>query len=157
MAAKSQGRQLNRSFYTNSSLAYNLDVTKELKKRPSGEPLRVYEGQRKKEQKMSMSFMYVLYLAGVLVVLGYALISYLNLQSDITNLVDNISGYEQTLNNLTLANEDEYSKMINTVDYDEIRKIAIEELGMVYASEDQIVTYTRENSDYVRQLNGLSD
>ena len=49
------------------------------------------------------------------------------------------------------------SKIVNAVDYDYIRQVAIEELGMVYASEDQIVSYTRENSDYVRQLTGLSD
>ncbi len=58
---------------------------------------------------------------------------------------------------MTLANDDEYSKIVNAVDYDYIRQVAIEELGMVYASEDQIVSYTRENSDYVRQLTGLSD
>ncbi len=89
--------------------------------------------------------------------MGYALVGYLKLQADITRTVENISYLETTLNNLTLANDDEYSKMINAVDFDEIRRVAIEELGMVYASEDQIITYTRENSDYVRQLNDLND
>ena len=90
-------------------------------------------------------------------VLAGSLVSYLKLQNDITTMVDDIAYYEQTLNNLTLANDDEYSKIVNAVDYDYIRKIAIEELGMVYASEDQIVSYERENSDYVRQLTSLSD
>ena len=105
---------------------------------------------------MHMGFVYVLFLMAAVTVMGYALISYLKLQSDIAGLSDNISYYETKLNNLTLANDDEYSKMINAVDFDEIRRIAIEELGMVYASEDQIISYVRENSDYVRQINDLS-
>ena len=105
---------------------------------------------------MRMSFLYVAFLLGAFVLLGKSLISYVQLQSDLTASANRISAYEQELNNLTLANDDEYSKMINAIDYDEIKRIAIEELGMVYASEDQIVTYTRENSDYVRQLSDIS-
>ena len=86
-----------------------------------------------------------------------SLVSYLKLQSDITTMVDTISKDERILNNLTLENDDEYSKIVNAVDYDYIRKVAIEELGMVYASEDQIVSYSREYSDYVRQLADVSD
>jgi len=143
-----------------TSYVYGNTVTKEEIKRslteaPSYAPLKVSEGEQRRQKKMSMSFLYVLFLTAAIGVMGYCLISYLKLQSDITNLVDDISVYEQTLNNLTLANDDEYSKMINAIDYDSIRKVAIEELGMVYASQDQIVTYTRENSDYVRQLKDL--
>ncbi len=139
------------------NLARNIDVREALKERPTGEPLREYRGELKKQSKMSMGFLYVAFLGLAVVVLAASLVSYLKLQNDITTMVDDIAYYEQTLNNLTLANDDEYSKIVNAVDYDYIRQVAIEELGMVYASEDQIVSYTRENSDYVRQLTGLSD
>ncbi|MBR5760837.1 MAG: cell division protein FtsL [Lachnospiraceae bacterium] len=143
--------------YMRDNLARNIDVREALKERPTGEPLREYRGELKKQRKMSMGFLYVAFLGLAVVVLAASLVSYLKLQNDITTMVDDIAYYEQTLNNLTLANDDEYSKIVNAVDYDYIRKVAIEELGMVYASEDQIVSYTRENSDYVRQLTGLSD
>ena len=143
--------------YMRDNLARNIDVREALKERPTGEPLREYRGELKKQSKMSMGFLYVAFLGLAVVVLAASLVSYLKLQNDITTMVDDIAYYEQTLNNLTLANDDEYSKIVNAVDYDYIRKVAIEELGMVYASEDQIVSYTRENSDYVRQLTGLSD
>ena len=141
--------------YIHESIA--IDVTKELEGRPSFEALKTSKGEKHRQKKMNMSFLYVVFLAGALFVMGYALVGYLKLQADITRTVENISYLETTLNNLTLANDDEYSKMINAVDFDEIRRVAIEELGMVYASEDQIITYTRENSDYVRQLNDLND
>ncbi|MBO4825444.1 MAG: cell division protein FtsL [Lachnospiraceae bacterium] len=150
-------RTSSRNNYMRDNLARNIDVREALKERPTGEPLREYRGELKKQRKMSMGFLYVAFLGLAVVVLAASLVSYLKLQNDITTMVDDIAYYEQTLNNLTLANDDEYSKIVNAVDYDYIRKVAIEELGMVYASEDQIVSYTRENSDYVRQLTGLSD
>ena len=150
-------RTSSRNNYMRDNLARNIDVREALKERPTGEPLREYRGELKKQRKMSMGFLYVAFLGLAVVVLAASLVSYLKLQNDITTMVDDIAYYEQTLNNLTLANDDEYSKIVNAVDYDYIRQVAIEELGMVYASEDQIVSYTRENSDYVRQLTGLSD
>ena len=150
-------RNSYRNNYTRDNLARNIDVREALKERPTGEPLREYRGELKKQSKMSMGFLYVAFLGLAVAVLAGALVSYLKLQNDIATMVDDIAYYEQTLNNLTLANDDEYSKIVNAVDYDYIRKVAIEELGMVYASEDQIVSYERENSDYVRQLTGLSD
>ena len=104
-----------------------------------------------------MSLLYVAFLACATLFLGYSLISYIRLQAEITSSVDRIGYYEQELNNLTLANDDEYSKMINAVDLEEVRRIAVEELGMVYADSDQVITYTRENSDYVRQLKDIAD
>ena len=39
----------------------------------------------------------------------------------------------------------------SSIDYDYIYKVATEELGMVYASQNQIVTYDSEDSEYVVQ------
>ena len=41
--------------------------------------------------------------------------------------------------------------------WDEIRRIAITELGMTYPNQDQIVTIPDEGSDYVRQLADIDD
>ena len=40
---------------------------------------------------------------------------------------------------------------MSSVDLESIRKTAMEELGMVYASEDQVVLYDSKSTDYVRQ------
>ncbi len=146
-----------RNSYVYGNTARNIDVLRAIEEAPTGEPLRTLRGEQKKAHKMHVGFLYAFFLVAAITVTGYGLISYLRLQSEITTLANNVSVRETQLNNLTLANEDEYSKMINAVDFDEIRRVAIEELGMVYASEDQIISYTRENSDYVRQMNDLSD
>lgn len=142
-----------KSTYGNTAL----DIKRALDEKPTGEPLRVQKNKQDLEDKTRISFSHLLTLVACSVIIGFSVFNCLKVQASITNSVDNIASYEQTLNNLTLANDDEYSKMVNAVDYDEIRRVAVEELGMVYASEDQIVSYTRENSDYVRQLDDLSD
>ncbi len=158
MATTSQRKQFKRSTaYIQGNLAREIDVRRAINEKPTGRVLNELKGENIKEQRKSVNFVYVLFLAAAVSITVYAMISYISLQAEITNLVNNIGFYEQDLNNKTLANDDEYSKMVNAVDYDEIRRVAIEELGMVYASEDQIVSYTRENSDYVIQLNSLNN
>lgn len=151
------GRQLNNTkqkvVYGNTALELNAAI----EKAPTHEPWKRYQGEDVCEQRMHRGFSNLVALVASCVVLGLVLVSYIKLRSDISVLNDDISRYETQLNNLTLENDDEYSKMVNAVDFDEIRRIAIEELGMTYASEDQIVLYERENSDYVRQVNSLTN
>ena len=48
-------------------------------------------------------------------------------------------------------NDADLAAINNSIDYEEIRRIAIEELGMHYASDGQIVSYTEDyTNDYVR-------
>lgn len=143
------------SRYVQGNTARNIDVARAIQEAPTHETLRRINSESKKNNKMHMGFIYVLFLAGALVILGSVLISYVKLQSEITSSVKRISRYEQELNNLTLANDDEYSKINNAVDLEEVRRVAVEELGMVYADENQIVSYEREQSDYVRQLQDI--
>ena len=143
--------------YVYGNTAKNLDVRIAVHEDPTHQTLTELKSEKKRQKKMHMSIMYVAFLAVALLVLGKSLISYVELQSDITSTVDRISSYETKLNDLTLANDDEYSKIVDDVDLEEVRRIAVEELGMVYASEDQVIEYSRENSDYVRQLSDIPD
>lgn len=44
-----------------------------------------------------------------------------------------------------------YSRITNSIDLEEIRRIAIGELGMTYAKEGQIESYSSEGNDYMRR------
>ena len=99
-----------------------------------------------------MSAGYVLFLLTALVATGIILVYYIGLQSDITNSVKHISVLERQLNELKVANEEDYSRISSSVDLEEIRRIAIQELGLQYAQEGQIISFASENSDYVKQM-----
>ncbi len=99
-----------------------------------------------------MSAGYVMFLWAALVATGIILVYYIGLQSDITNSVKHISVLERQLNDLKVANEEDYSRITSSVDLEEIRRIAIQELGMQYAQEGQIISFASESSDYVKQM-----
>jgi len=44
----------------------------------------------------------------------------------------------------------------SSIDLDEIKRVAIAELGMTYPKEGQIITYQAAGYDYVRKVSGDS-
>ena len=108
--------------------------------------------RRNRDRAKNMNAGYVLFLWAALVATGIILVYYIGVQSDITNSVKNISTLERQLNSLKVANEEDYSRISSSVDLEEIRRIAIQELGMQYAQEGQIISFASENSDYVKQM-----
>lgn len=108
--------------------------------------------RRNRDRARHMNAGYVLFLGVALVATGIILVYYIGLQSDITNSVKHISTLESQLNEIKVANEENYSRISSSVDLEEIRRIAIQELGMQYAQEGQIISFASENSDYVKQM-----
>lgn len=111
-----------------------------------------HSARKNREKAGHMSFGYVLFLSCALFMAGVILTGYIGLQSDITNSIKKISSMESELNELRLKNDEEYSRITSNVDLEEVKRIAIQELGMQYAQEGQIVVFSGEGSDYVRQV-----
>ncbi len=76
---------------------------------------------------------------------------YVHLRTDIVTLTGSIGQKEVELDDLTIANQEEYDRINAGVNIDEIRRIAIEEMNMVYPDSDQIITFKVDEDDYVRQ------
>lgn len=147
-AGKRTGQRGQMYIYDNT--ARQLDVRKAIEEEPRK---RLSNTTRKNRDKaVYMNFGYVFFLAAAIFVTGVVLINYIQLQSLITNNVEQISRLESQLNNLKLSNDEEYSRINSNIDLEEIKRIAIGELGMTYATEGQIVPYTNEGSDYVKQF-----
>lgn len=108
--------------------------------------------RKNREKAHHMSFGYVLFLSCALIAAGFILTWYIGLKADITNSIKSISRLESQLNNLKLENDEEYSRITSSVDLEEVKRIAVQELGMKYAEEGQIITFSGEGSDYVRQV-----
>lgn len=108
--------------------------------------------RKNREKAHYMNMGYVLFLAMALMISGVVLAIYLGLQSDITNSIKNIARLEKELYNLQLDNDEEYSRITNSIDIEEIKRIAIQELGMGYAEEGQIIDFEGSKNDYVRQV-----
>lgn len=115
------------------------------------------QARKNREKAYHMSAGYVIFLSVALVAAGLILTGYIKLQCDITNSIKNIAKLESTLNVMTMDNDEVYNRILASVNLEEIRQIATQELGMQYASEGQIVKITGEDSDYVRQYMDLPE
>ncbi|MCR5719104.1 MAG: cell division protein FtsL [Lachnospiraceae bacterium] len=85
---------------------------------------------------------------------GLILVHYIRLTSELVNKTRQIAVMESKLNDLRLANDEELGRIENSIDLEEIRRIAISELGMKYADQGQIVTFKKQGNDYMRKASG---
>lgn len=141
--------------YQYSSTARKLQPLPQKEQRPAKKVN--HATRRNRERALHMNIGYVLFLVTAMVAAGVVLTGYLKLQSDITNSISNISVLESRLNNMRLDNDETYSRISSNVNLEEVRRIAIQELGMQYADEGQIIVFDGEDSDYVRQTGEIPD
>lgn len=138
-----------RNVYVQGNTARKLEVVSAPRQ---VEPKRTSSRTRKNRERLThMSIGTVIPMAAAMIAAGLILTWYLTLQSDITNSINRIAALENTLNELKMSNDENYSRISNNVDLEEIKRVAIQELGMRYAEEGQIITYNGEGGDYVRQ------
>ena len=130
-------------------------VREEIEKAPRKRLSNTARKNREKAEHMSPG--YVLFLSIALIAMGWILLNYIKLQSDITNSINQISSLERELNDLKLANDEEYNRITSSIDLEEVRRIAIQDLGMKYAQDGQIISFESENSDYVKQMSSIPD
>lgn len=110
---------------------------------------------RRVERKSQFSIPFFMFLMCTMAFCGFVLVSYVSVKSEITATNEQITKLESTLNNMRLENDEDYSRIKNGIDLDEIKKKAIGKLGMTYATEGQIVYYSEMDDDYVRQVSDI--
>ena len=143
-----------RTAYVSGSVAPSYDVVRELNTVSVESPL---IGVRRKHTSHHMTFPYVVFLSAILGLSSFALFQLIHMRSEMTTTIASISSLESELNSLKMTNNEEYNRIQSSVDLDEIRRIATEELGMVYAREGQVITYSGEGNDYVKQSSSLHE
>jgi len=144
-----------RNAYQYDTAARQLDVKEAVRRKPRKKLTNA--NRKNREKAVRMNFGYVFFLTLALAVTCYVLVGYITLQADITRSVKHIASLENQLNDLKLANDEEYSRITSSIDLEEIKRIAIGELGMTYAQEGQIINYSSEGSDYVRQVGEIPE
>ena len=112
--------------------------------------------QRQRREKMRrraarMNIFYLAVMTLVLCVLGMSFVWYVNLQFRITDSVEQIASCQKQLTQLRENNEESLNRIESSVNLDDIKYTAITELGMAYATKDQIVIYSNDSEDYVHQ------
>lgn len=111
--------------------------------------------RRNQERALQMSRGYVAFLTVAVIVSGIFAGTYIKIQSDITNRMKNIASLESQITELR-ADNDAVEKRINTsADLNTVKDIAMNQLGMTYASPDQIIYYSVDKEDYMNQYSDI--
>ena len=97
--------------------------------------------RQNRNRALHMNRGYVLFLAVAAMVALFSCVQYLQLQSEITSRSEHITELQQELAERREANTTKYNVVVNSMNLEEIRERAMTDLGMVYATEDQVVSY----------------
>jgi len=146
----------------NQSYVYGNVVTK-----PAYEPKRQYEEpvrknrtsrqvRKNRKKALHMSPGYVMFLTAAAVIALIVCINYVQLQARITSSSKNITAMQAELASLREENTTRYNAVMDTVNLEEVRKKA-NDLGMVYATSEQIMGYESPSSDSVKQYESIPE
>lgn len=145
---RSSSRRTGAYIYDNT--ARNLDIQRELDEKPRKRLSS--EARKNRDKAHHMSFGYVAFLAAALCACAYILINYIQLQSELTSKIKNVAKLESSLNMMKMDNDETYNRITSSIDLEEIKRVAIGELGMTYAKEGQIIMYSSGGYDYMRKV-----
>lgn len=115
-------------------------------------PRRVANPRKRSHKNQVVDLGFVLFLTMALAITGVTCLQYILLQSSITNHVKTISSLEIELQGLKAENDDYEGRIKGAVDLESVKRRAMDDLGMTYADETQIVVYESDGTDYVRQF-----
>ncbi|MCR4673564.1 MAG: hypothetical protein K5675_01025 [Lachnospiraceae bacterium] len=85
------------------------------------------------------------------VMFGGFFIGYVNLQTSIRSHMSSISTLKEDISDMKASNSAAQSRIDTATNINEIKQTALNEYGMVYASEGQIVYYDIDDEDYMSQ------
>lgn len=120
--------------------------------------IREVEGKnvkRSRRRSTGINAGYVVFMTAMLFIVGAVCMGYLNITSSITSDLTKIAGLEAEYNSLKAENDDYENRINGSIDLENIKKRAMNDLGMQYANDDQIVLYESDDTDYVRQYISL--
>ncbi len=151
-AVRSRNNNMRKqNVYVYGNAARRLEVVPELEPRTPQHRVSKNIIRKNREKARHMNPAYVLFLSAACIVAFVVCFNYIKLRSEITGRVEGIAKLETQLSDLKIENDAEYSRAVNSIDLEEIKRIAMEELGMVYADKDQVVMYQDKEAEYFRQ------
>ena len=134
---------------------YNIpNVTMEPVRR---EERRVTKTPQVERRKNTMSLSYALITIALVGVMVFMTFAYVNAQYNARESYTAIAELEQELSELKIENDVQENMIYGNIDYEEIKRIAVEEYGMGVPTKNQIITYERGESEYVKQFDDIPE
>ena len=111
--------------------------------------------KRNRERALHMSRSYVAFLTLCVGVVAFASVSLVQIQSQVTQRMEHIAALESQITDLKADNDARYKEIVTSMDWDYIKDVAINQLGMQYATEEQIIYYSVEDDNFMDQYSDI--
>jgi len=156
---------MNKTYYVNGSTVRQMEAQPVGRPKPDRRKIREEQNKkrrrnaarRNRERALFMGKGYVTFLTLCVAVVALAAVSLIQIQSQTTQRMENIASLERQITNLKADNDARYKEIVTSVDLDYIKDVAINELGMNYATEDQIIYYSVENNNFMDQYSDIPE
>ena len=96
-----------------------------------------------------------LFLAAAAIVVVVTAFIYLQVQSGITQMKNDVIALQSEIAETKQENEDTYQKIMDSVDLSQVYEIATGELGMIQPVDNQVYKYDNKKSDMVKQYGDI--
>lgn len=113
--------------------------------------------RKNRKRAQSIGPVYAVFLTGAAVFAVCVSVMFLQLQSEVVSRSENITALQEKLSDLTEENDTAYRAAEDSVNLEEVRDKAINELGMVYAAQGRVVEYTAPKNDTVTQYSDIPE
>lgn len=154
---------MKKTYYVNGSTVRQLEAQPVRRERI--DRTKIQEEQKKKrrrnaakrnrERALHMSRGYVAFLTLCVGVVAFAAVALVQIQSQVTQRMEHIAALESQITDLKADNDARYKEIVTSVDLDYIKDVAMNQLGMQYATEDQIIYYSVENNNFMDQYSDI--
>lgn len=108
--------------------------------------------QKNRAKATRIGGLFTLLIVGAMAVVLFTFAKYISLTNQKSNNAKEISALQSELGELKESNDQKQLFIDTSIDYDYIYNVATDKLGMIYASEDQIIKYQSGESEYVMQF-----
>ncbi len=158
---------MNNKYYVNGSTVRKMEPmpVRQPQQRPN--PKTLEDQKRKKHRRnaarrnraraLYMSKGYVAFLTICVGIVAFAAVALIQIQSQVTQRMENIANLESQLTDLKADNDARYKEIVTSVDLEHIKDVAMNQLGMRYATEEQIIYYSVENNNFMDQYSDIPE
>ncbi|MBR3524836.1 MAG: hypothetical protein IKO11_03225 [Lachnospiraceae bacterium] len=120
---------------------------------PDIHPIR--EERRRARSLVHFDVVSVLVVVASLAIMLGVVFQFIRLQTDVTKSRENYAAMRLEYEELKRSNDLYHERIVSKVDISEVVRIAEEELGMKLAGEGQIISYSGQIDDYVKQYTDI--
>ncbi|MBR5422190.1 MAG: hypothetical protein IK115_13685 [Lachnospiraceae bacterium] len=111
----------------------------------------IREERRRAQRNVYFDPMAVLLFVASAAIMLVVVFQFIHLQTEVTQARKHYSALRSEYEDLKRSNDLYHERIVSKVDMNEVARIAEEELGMKLAEEGQIISYSGQIDDYVKQ------